>query len=103
MEGNLVIRCSKKQSVVARSSVEAKFRAMTHSICEMLWLKSLLREMGYNLKGSIKLFYYNKVATSITHNSVQYDCTKHVKVGRHFAKEKLIEGLICTSFAMTKN
>ncbi|XP_042521263.1 uncharacterized mitochondrial protein AtMg00810-like [Macadamia integrifolia] len=36
--GNLVTWCSKKQSVVARSSAEAEFRAMAHGICELLWL-----------------------------------------------------------------
>ena len=29
----------------------------------------LIKGDGLYLKGSIKLFYYNKVATSITHNS----------------------------------
>ena len=37
--GNLVTWKSKKQSVVARSSAKAKFRAMVQGICELLWLK----------------------------------------------------------------
>jgi len=36
----------KKQLVVARSSVEAEFGAMVHGICELLWLKILLKELG---------------------------------------------------------
>jgi len=34
--GNLVTKKSKKQNVVARSSVEAEFRAMAQGICELL-------------------------------------------------------------------
>lgn len=36
--GNLVTWRSKKQSVVARSSAEAEFRAMAQGICEVLWI-----------------------------------------------------------------
>ncbi|KAM2062109.1 hypothetical protein TB2_047101 [Malus domestica] len=37
--GNLVTWRSKKHSVVARSSAEAKYKGMAHSICELLWLR----------------------------------------------------------------
>jgi hypothetical protein len=37
--GNIVSWRSKKQTVVARSTAEAEFRAMAHGLCEVLWLK----------------------------------------------------------------
>ena len=39
MWGNLVTWRSKKQSVVARSSAKAEFRAMAQGICEGMWPK----------------------------------------------------------------
>ena len=30
---------SKKYNVVAKSSVETKYRAMTNATCELIWLK----------------------------------------------------------------
>ena len=36
---------SKKQNVVARSSVEAEFRAMALGVCELLWLKIILEDL----------------------------------------------------------
>uniref|UniRef100_A0A2N9FP96 Reverse transcriptase Ty1/copia-type domain-containing protein n=1 Tax=Fagus sylvatica TaxID=28930 RepID=A0A2N9FP96_FAGSY len=101
--GNLVTWRSKKQSVVARSSAEAEFRAMAHGICEMLWLKAMLKELGVHSKDPMKLYCDNKAAISIAHNPVQHDRTKHVEVDRHFIKEKLTEGLICTPFVRTEN
>ena len=41
VRGNLVTLRSKKQNVVARSSAEAEFRAMAHSVCEVIWLRSI--------------------------------------------------------------
>ena len=40
--GNLVTWRSKKQNVVARSSSEAKFKAMAQGVCELLWMKIIL-------------------------------------------------------------
>ena len=55
VEGNLVTWHRKKQSVVARSSAEAEFRAMAHEIYELLWLKALLKEIGFTSEDPMKL------------------------------------------------
>ena len=51
--------------------------------------------------GSMRLYCDNKAAINIAHNPVQHDRTKHVEIDRHFIKEKLREGLICTPFVKT--
>ncbi|XP_031473928.1 uncharacterized mitochondrial protein AtMg00810-like [Nymphaea colorata] len=48
--GNLVTWRSKKQSVVARSSAEAEYRAMAWCTCELVWIKSLLKDMNIDIK-----------------------------------------------------
>ncbi|BBN67983.1 hypothetical protein Prudu_242S000300 [Prunus dulcis] len=87
--GNLVTWRSKKQNVVALSSAEAEFRGMTKGICELLWLRKLLTELGYKPTSTINLFCDNKAAIAIAQNLVQHDRTKHVEVDRHFIKQKL--------------
>ena len=89
--GNLVTWRSKKQNVVARSSAEAEFRGMTLRICEALWLRLLLMDLGYLPRQPIRLYCYNKVSCDIAHNPVQHDRTKHVEVDKFFIKEKLDE------------
>ncbi|RVW79649.1 Retrovirus-related Pol polyprotein from transposon RE1 [Vitis vinifera] len=78
--GNLVTWKSKKQNVVSRSSVEAEFRGMALGLCEALWLRLLLQNLGYLSRQPIRLFCDNKAACDIAHNPVQHDRTKHVEV-----------------------
>nr|KYP66558.1 Copia protein [Cajanus cajan] len=94
---------SKKQSVVARSSAEAEFRAMAHGICELLWLKIILEDLKIKWDEPMRLYCDNKSAISIAHNPVQHDRTKHIEVDRHFIKEKLDSGMICTPYVSTQN
>lgn len=92
--GNLVTWRSKKQNVVARSSAEAEFRGMALGICEALWLRLLLMDLGYLPRQPIRLYCDNKAACDIAHNPVQHDRTKHVEVDRFFIKEKLDEKIV---------
>nr|KYP73997.1 Copia protein [Cajanus cajan] len=101
--GNLVTWKSEKQSVVARSSAEAEFRAMAQGICELLWLKIILEDLRIKSDEPMRLYCDNKSAISIAHNPMQHDRTKHIEVNRHFIKEKLNSGLICTPYVSSQD
>ncbi|KAL0560093.1 hypothetical protein IC582_000487 [Cucumis melo] len=96
--GNLVTWRSKKQSVVARSSAEAEYRAMSLRICEEIWLQKVLSDLHQECETPLKLFCDNKAAISIANNPVQHDRTKHVEIDRHFIKERLDSGSICIPY-----
>lgn len=64
---------SKKQSVIARSSAEAKLRVMAHEIFKVLWLKIILDGLRIKRSWSTKLYGVNKSDISIAHNPVQHD------------------------------
>ena len=67
-------------------------------MCELLWVKIVLLDLGLEPKDSMKLYCDRKAAISIAHNPVQHDRTKHVEIDRHFIKENLNSGKICTPF-----
>lgn len=100
---NLVTWRSKKQPVVARSSVGAEFKSIAHGICELLWLRILLVEVGFPTTRPMHLYCDNKTAISIAHDLVQHDRTKHVEIGHHFIKNHLKKGNICTPFRVLIN
>lgn len=98
MGGNLVTWKSKKQSVVARSSAEAEYRAMAHTACEMLWVKSLLQEMGFSSSKPMKIDCDNQAAMYIASNPVFHERTKHFEVDCHFVRDMVMRKQIVTSF-----
>lgn len=69
-----------KQSILDRSNAEAKFRSLALVICELLCLKSLIKELRMENDRPMKLNYDNKATISIAHNSVQRDKMKHIEV-----------------------
>ena len=87
--GNLVTWRSKKQSVVARSSAEAEFRALSQGICEGMWLKRLLSELRIPINNPMEVKCDNLAAISIAKHPVHHDRTKHVEIDRHFIKENM--------------
>ncbi|KAB2597408.1 polyprotein (retrotrasposon protein) [Pyrus ussuriensis x Pyrus communis] len=86
---NLVTWRSKKQHLVARSSAEAEYRGMALGICALLWIRILLTKIRFKSKEPMLLYYDNQAVREIANNPIQHDRTMHVKVDRHFIKEKL--------------
>lgn len=68
--GDLIIWRSKKQYIVARSSVELEYQATVQGICEELWLKKLLEELQVKAKIPLKVNCDNKTIINISLNSV---------------------------------
>ncbi|RVW91064.1 Retrovirus-related Pol polyprotein from transposon RE2 [Vitis vinifera] len=100
--GNLVTWNNKKQSIVARSSAEPKFRALAQGTCEGRWLKRLLEELRIEAD-EVRVFFCDNLATiSIAKNSVHHDKIKHVEIDRHFIKEKIEEGMLNLIYTPTR-
>ena len=75
--------------MIARSSVEAEFRAIAHGIYEIMWIRRLQEELKMGSSSPMKLYCENKAVISIAHNPILHDFTKHVEVDKHFIKEKI--------------
>jgi len=79
--------------VVARLSAKAKFHAMALGVCELLWIKIILKDLRIE-SGLMNLYCHNKSSINIAHNLVPHDHIKHIEVDKHFIKEKIESGLI---------
>jgi len=87
--GKIVSWKSKKQSVVARSSAEAEYKAMAPFTCELVWIKQLLQELKFWDVQQMKLYCDNQATLHIASNLVFHERTKHIEIDCHFVGEKL--------------
>ena len=95
--GNLVTWRSQKQSIMSRSSAEAEYRAMADTTAEMMWLRSLLTELGFPPEGPMQMYCDNMAATFIASNATFHMRTKHIEIDCHFIRQYVVNGTICTS------
>ena len=100
--GSLVSWKSKKKIVVLRSSVESEYRAMTQSVCEIMWIYYLLMEVGIETSLPTKFWCDNQVVMHITFNPVFHEHIKHIEIDYHFVCKKIQLGLISIECVNTR-
>ena len=94
---NLISWKSKKQQSISLPSIEAEYRSLRRVYAESAWLSRLLCEIGVSGIIPISVKCDNQAATYIARNPVFHELTKHIELDCHFAREKLLEGLISLS------
>ncbi|GJS93849.1 retrovirus-related pol polyprotein from transposon TNT 1-94 [Tanacetum coccineum] len=103
VRGNLVSWKSKKQNVMSQSSLEAEYRVMAQTTCELVWLRNLLSEIGFPQSKPMKMWCDNQATIYIATNPVFHERTKHIEVDCHFTREKLEDGTITTPHIRTES
>ena len=86
-----------------KSIVEAEFRAMAETACELLWMRSLISELGFQVKNPIQMHRDNQATIYIASNPMFYERTKPIEVDCHFVLEKVTQGLISTPYAKSNS
>ena len=88
---------AKKQDV-SRSSVEAEYRAMAHTTCEIVWLKNLLIELSFRQPGLIHIHCDNQSAIYIAQNHVFHERTKHIEINCLFVRDAWTKKVVTFQF-----
>ena len=102
--GNLISWKSKKQQSVSLSSTEAEFIAIAQGSQELLWIKSLVEDLGLKQTLPIKTFEDNQSVIKITECEKYNGRIKHLDIKLHhlrdLVKKKEIEINYCPTEKM---
>jgi hypothetical protein len=94
---------SKKQPTVALSSTEVKYRGVTITTCEIVWLQKLLSDLGQLVDAPIVIYCDNISSILLANNPVYHARTKHIEVHYHFIREKILAKEIDLIHVSTKD
>ena len=94
LAGGPVSWLSKKQSVVALSTSEAEYVALSTCAQEAIWLRRLLDGLKASPSGPTVIMEDNQGAIAIAKNPVAHTRTKHIDIRFHFIREAVQNGSI---------
>nr|GEZ22018.1 ribonuclease H-like domain-containing protein [Tanacetum cinerariifolium] len=86
---NLVSWKRKKQSMLAKSSAEAEYKAMNTITCEVIWINKILTELNVQLSLPVSIHCDNSSAIQIAANLIFHEKTKHFEIELFFLREKV--------------
>ena len=83
--GGAISWLSKKQPVVALSTSEAEYIALSCAAQEAVWLKLLLTSFGVSIDKPITIKEDNQGAIAIARDPVKHTRAKHIDIRFHFS------------------
>jgi hypothetical protein len=93
---------SKKQAIVALSSCEAEYVAISSAVCEAIWLRNLLESLNHTQEKSTVIYVDNKSAIKLSKNPVQHGRSKHIDTRFHFLRDHVKQKTIELEYCDTK-
>jgi hypothetical protein len=98
--GNTICWQSKKQKVVALSSTEAEYYALSSTICESIWVKRWCEEV-YGLLNPILVLCDNQSAIHLSSHDAIHQQSKHIDTRYHFIRDHIKSGNIVVKWIST--
>lgn len=92
---------SKKQTIVALSSTEAEYIALSTITREILWLKQLQVEIDQNAEALTKIYCDNQSAIKLAEIDAYRPRTKHIDIRFHHIRENIESKIIAVEFIPT--
>jgi len=97
LAGGLISWTTKAQKTVALSSTEAEYMALSDCSRQVVWMHTLMGELGYSLK-PIPICGDNQGSIFIASNPVTERRSKHIDIRYHYVREVISRKYACVFF-----
>ncbi|MCF8701902.1 DDE-type integrase/transposase/recombinase, partial [Corynebacterium sp. MC-10] len=94
---------SKKQPIVTLSTCEAEYVAATSCVCHAIWMRSLLKELGWPQEDPTTICVDNKSALALAKNPVFHDRSKHIDTRYHYIRECITRKDVQVEYVKSKD
>ncbi|KAF7130737.1 hypothetical protein RHSIM_Rhsim10G0062000 [Rhododendron simsii] len=78
---------SKKQAIVMLSSYEAEYITANSAVCLDIWLRNVLKHLGFLQELPTKIYVDNRSAIALAKNPTYHERSKHIDTHYHFIRE----------------
>lgn len=92
---------SKKQTVIALSTAEAEYVALSAATQEVNWMRKLLDGLGESCPGPTTIHEDNQSAMAIAANPGSHHRTKHIDIKFHYVRHAVQENVIKLKYCPT--
>ena len=99
--GTAIMWWSKVLRTVACSSQDAEFMALSDTSREVMFIRNLLKGIGYKLQGPTALFGDNNGSLALANNPCDHQKSKHLEVRYFFVRQKIEDRQVSVHWAST--
>ena len=103
LNGAAVTWSSRKQPIVALSTMESEYIAASDSTREAVWLRRLLDDLGEQQREPTLLRCDNESAIGLAYNPLAHKGSKHIEVRYHYIREQVTCGNVEVVHVRTQN
>jgi hypothetical protein len=100
--GGVIAWSSKKQHMIALSTMEAEYMALTKGTKQLIWLCWFIQELGIDQTHPTSLQLDNLGVITLSHDPTYHAHTKHINVAYHFIHEKVASHEATLTYVHTK-
>jgi hypothetical protein len=94
---------AKKQSTVADSSTEAEYISASSAGRDIIWMRTLMKEIGHDISTPSPLMVDNQSALKVLRNPELHGRMKHIDIKMHWIRDAIKRGDITVHFLPTND